>query len=58
LVDEQGNLFSKFGDIPQRFLISNHAEVEVGSIVEVNATIKAHKEFKGTKTNVISTISK
>jgi hypothetical protein len=58
MVDEQGNLFSKFGDIPQRFLISNHAEVEVGSIVEFNATIKAHKEFKGTKTNVISTISR
>lgn len=58
MVDERGNLFSKFGDIPQRFLISNHAEVEVGSIVEFNATIKAHKEFRGVKTNVISTISK
>ena len=58
MVDENGNLFSKFGDIPQRFLISNHAEVEVGSIVLFNATIKAHKEFKGIKTNVISTISK
>jgi superfamily I DNA/RNA helicase len=58
MVDEHGNLFSKFGDIPERFLISNHAEVEVGSIVEFNATIKAHKEFKGTKTNVISTISR
>ena len=58
MVDDKGNLFSKFGDIPQRFLISNHAEVEIGSIVEFNATIKAHKEFKGTKTNVISTLSK
>ena len=58
MIDDRGNLFSKFGDIHQRFLISNHAEVEVGSIVEFNATIKAHKEFKGTKTNVISTISK
>ena len=58
MVDDNGNLFSKFGDIPQRFLISNHAEVEIGSIVEFNATIKAHKEFKGIKTNVISTISK
>jgi hypothetical protein len=58
MVDDNGNLFSKFGDIPERFLISNHAQVEVGSIVEFNATIKAHKEFKGTKTNVISTISR
>ena len=58
MVDSQGNLFSKFGDIPERFLISNHAECEVGSVLEFNATIKAHKEFRGTKTNVISTISK
>ena len=58
LTDSKGNLYSKFGDIPQRFLISNHAEVEVGSILEFNATIKAHKEFKGIKTNVISSISK
>ena len=58
MVDEKGNLFSKFGEIPERFLISNHAEVEVGSIVEFNATIKAHKQFNSIKTNVISTISK
>jgi superfamily I DNA/RNA helicase len=58
MVDENGNLFSKFGEIPERFLISNHAEVQVDSVVLFNATIKAHKEFKGVKTNVISTISK
>ena len=58
MIDDNGNLFSKFGEIPQRFLISNHAEVQEGSIVEFNATIKAHKEFKGIKTNVISNISR
>jgi superfamily I DNA/RNA helicase len=58
MVDERGNLFSKFGTINPRFLISNHAEIEIGSIVEFNATIKAHKVFKGVKTTVISTISK
>jgi len=58
MIDDNGNLFSKFGEIPQRFLISNHAEVEEGSIVEFNATIKAHKEFRGIKTNVISNISR
>jgi DNA helicase-2/ATP-dependent DNA helicase PcrA len=58
MTDSNGNLFSKFGSIPERFLISNHAEVEVGSIVEFKGTIKAHKEFRGVKTNVISTISK
>ena len=58
MVDEKGNIFSKFGNIPDRFLVSNHLIIEVGSIVKFNATIKAHKEFRGTKTNVISTISK
>jgi len=58
MVDKQGNLFSKFGNIPDRFLISNHLDVEEGSIVKFYATIKAHKDFKGTKTNVISTIAR
>ena len=58
MTDSNGNLFTKFGSIPERFLISNHSEIEVGSIVEFNATIKQHSEFRGTKTNVISTISK
>lgn len=58
MVDEQGNLFSKFGEIPERFLISNHSEVEVGSIVEFYATIKAHRQFNSIKTNDINYISK
>ena len=37
--------------------LENNPHIEVGSIVQFNATIKAHKEFKGIKTNVISTIS-
>ena len=57
LVDENGNLFSKFGEIPQRFLISNHSQIEVGSIIEFNATISKHKSFQGVKTNVLSKIS-
>ncbi len=58
MVDDKGNLFNKFGIIPERFLVSNHQTIEIGSVIEFNATIKAHKEFKGVKTNVISTISK
>ena len=58
MVDDKGNIFSKFGNIPDRFLVSNHLKVEVGSVVRFHATIKAHKEFRGTKTNVISTISR
>ena len=58
MVDSDGNIFSKFGNIPDRFLVSNHSDIQVGSLVKFNATIKAHKDYRGTKTNVISTISK
>jgi hypothetical protein len=58
MVDDNGNLFSKFGSIPDRFAFPNHAEVEVGTIVQFNGTIKDHKEFRGIKTTIISTISK
>jgi DNA helicase-2/ATP-dependent DNA helicase PcrA len=64
MVDNNGNLFSKWGFIAERFHIKyneeleNNPQIEIGSIIEFNATIKAHKEFKGVKTNEISTISK
>lgn len=58
MTDSNGNIFTKFGSIPERFLVSNHSEIEVGSVVEFNATIKQHSEFRGVKTNVVSTISK
>jgi hypothetical protein len=58
MVDEKGNLFVKWGIISERFLISNHAEVEIGSIVEFHTKITEHKDFRGTKTNVIGRISK
>lgn len=58
MVDSKGNVWEKFGNIPNRFLISNHSEVEEGSVVAFYATIKAHKEFKGVKKNIISTIAK
>lgn len=56
MIDENRNLFSKFGEIHEKFIISNHAEIEVGSIVEFNAKIKAHRDYNGIKTNLISTI--
>jgi hypothetical protein len=58
MVDDNGNLFSKFGSIPDRFVVSNHDDIEVGTIVQFNGTIKDHKEFRGIKTTIISTISK
>ena len=57
-VDDFGNIFTKFGKISEKFIVSAHAELTEGCYVEFNATIKAHNEYKGVKTNVISTISK
>lgn len=58
MIDTEGNLFSKFGVIADRFIISNHSEVKEGTKVRFNATIKAHKEFRGAKTTVLSTLAK
>lgn len=54
--DKEGNLFSKFGIIPERFIVSNHKEVKEGTVVRFNATVKQHKEYKGVKITVLSTI--
>lgn len=58
MVDGDGNLFTKFGVIADRFIVSNHSEVKEGTRLKFNATIKSHKEFKGVKTTTISTIAK
>lgn len=58
MVDDSGNLFTKFGYIPGKHLIGNDGEVKENSIVIFKATIKAHKTYNGIKTNVISYISK
>jgi len=57
MVDSDGNIFTKFGKISEKFLISSHSELIESSYVEFYAKIKAHNEYKGLKTNVISTIS-
>ena len=53
-----GNIFSKFGQINSRYIISNHDAVQVGTKLKFQATIKQHKEFNNEKYNVISTLSK
>jgi DNA helicase-2/ATP-dependent DNA helicase PcrA len=58
LIDSVGNIFTKFGKISEKFIISAHHEIVENCYVEFFATIKAHNEYKGVKTNVISTISK
>lgn len=56
--DAKGNIFSKFGQINNRFIVSDHDEVEIGSKVKFRATIKQHREFNNEKINVISTLAK
>lgn len=56
--DKSGNIFSKFGTINERFILSNHKDIEVGTLVKFNATIKKHQEFRGERKTVISTLSK
>jgi DNA helicase-2/ATP-dependent DNA helicase PcrA len=58
MIDTEGNLFSKFGTIADRFIISNHDEVKEGTKVRFSATVKAHKEYRGVKTTVLSTLAK
>lgn len=57
MVDDKGNLFSKWGSLPERFIVSNHSEIIEGTVVRFNGTIKQHKEFRGEKTTVLSTLS-
>lgn len=56
--DSQGNLFSKFGEINRKYIISQHDEIEEGTILQFSATIKKHNEFRGEKTTVLSYLSR
>ena len=56
--DSEGNLYSKMGVIPERFIVSNHSNIEAGTMLKFNGTVKQHREFKGVKYTVISTVSK
>jgi DNA helicase II / ATP-dependent DNA helicase PcrA len=56
--DKKGNLFCKFGQINNRFIVSEHQEVEVGSRVRFLAKIKKHREFNNEKITDISTLAK
>jgi superfamily I DNA/RNA helicase len=49
MVDKNGNLFSKFGDISEDFLLGTDDKVEVNSRVSFYGIIKSHSEFKGNK---------
>ena len=49
MVDKKGNLFSKFGEISEDFLLGPGLSVEIDSRVSFYGIIKSHGEFKGNK---------
>ena len=49
MVDKNGNLFSKFGEISEDYLLGTDDKVEVNSRVSFYGIIKSHSEFKGSK---------
>lgn len=71
--DEQGNKFSKFGELPKKFttIESDKTETEsnqhgscdngdtsIGSTISVNAMIKEHKEYREEKSTMLGILSK
>lgn len=58
LIDEQGNMFTKWGKIGSQYLTAQEArEVAIGEEVEFYGVIKKHSEFRGTKSTTIGRIS-
>jgi DNA helicase-2/ATP-dependent DNA helicase PcrA len=57
-LDDKGNVLSKFGTIPDRFIISNHETIDIGTMLQFNATIKKHREYKGEKSTEISSLAR
>jgi superfamily I DNA/RNA helicase len=50
MVDDKGNVFSKFGDIKREFIVgSMSGEVDVNTNVSFYGIIKDHTEFRGSK---------
>jgi superfamily I DNA/RNA helicase len=59
LVDDSGNIFSKFGDIDASYLDGSirGSEVGINSKVSFYGIIKEHGEFRGNKVNKLGKIS-
>ena len=57
MVDKNGNLFSKFGEISEDFLLGTDDKVEVNSRVSFYGIIKSHSEFKGSKITYLGKIT-
>jgi len=57
MVDKKGNLFSKFGEISEDFLLGVGNKVEIDSRVSFYGIIKSHSEFKGNKITYLGKIT-
>jgi hypothetical protein len=57
LEDENGNQYTRFGDIPKKFLVSGE-EVIVGSVVSFTAEIKKHDTYNNNKQTVLGRLFK
>jgi hypothetical protein len=57
MVDKKGNLFSKFGEISEDFLLGSGVSVEIDSRVSFYGIIKSHSEFKGNKITYLGKIT-
>jgi len=57
LTDRYGNIWSKWGNIGNGFIVNNDSEIKTGTQLQFTALIKEHKMFRGEKINVIKTIS-
>lgn len=58
LVDKNGNVFSKWGDISEEYLSTHqHQSVEINSKVSFYAMIKDHGQFRGNKVTKLGKIS-
>ena len=57
MLDDKGNVFTKFGTINDRFIVDDSENVVVGSKLKFNAEVKAHNEYKGNKETVLGRVS-
>lgn len=58
MVDDKGNVFSKFGRIDEDYLLTEEEEVDVNSKVKFYGKITNHSEFKGVKITRVGAIMK
>jgi len=57
MVDANGNVFTKFGTISDRFITNDTEDVKEGTTLRMTAEIKAHNDYKGNKETLIGRVS-